>query len=131
MTKTAKEFRIYALLGYSARSGAATTCVGFLGLEETRGAERVALIPSIPEDGDGGWAERIERAREARGITPETVTFWEEASNGIVWGIAELPPDEFASDVSLDAALDRLVDEVLMNPDPDPSFLDWLESRIG
>ena len=99
----------------------------------SRRRPRAGLRVSIDSrrDGDGGWAERIERAREARGITPETVTFWEEASNGIVWGIAELPPDEFASDVSLDAALDRLVDEVLMNPDPDPSFLDWLESRIG
>lgn len=125
------ERRVYALLAYAPRSEAATTCVGLLGLEQNQGewSSEVAFLPDVTSENNGGWPERIDLAREAKGMSPETITFWEETANGVVWGIAEVPSADFASAPTLSAALDAVSEEIVSNPDPDPDFIDWLGSR--
>ncbi len=129
--QTNPERHIYALLAFSWRSGAATTCVGFLALEKTAEgwSDQVVLVPELMGESDGGWPEQIELARAGRGLVPETVAFWEETTNGVVWEIAEIPASEYESIPTLDEALDVLREDMLSNPDPDPDFLDWLAVR--
>jgi hypothetical protein len=123
----APERHIYALMAYSANSGAASTFVGAIGLEKSDDAwkDHVVLAPSIADGADGGWWARIEDAKAAEGIDPEVIAYWQERGNAIVWDIIEIPPTEYASASSLEEACDALVEDVLMNPDPDPMFLTW------
>ena len=97
------ERRVYALLALSARSGAATTCVGLLGLEDTgdEWVSEISYLPTSEGETDGGWPERIELARGARGLDPRTVAFWDETANGVLWGVTEIPESELASFESL------------------------------
>ena len=125
------ERRVYALLALSARSGAATTCVGLLGLEDTgdEWVSEISYLPTSEGETDGGWPERIELALGARGLDPRTVAFWDETANGVLWGVTEIPESEVVSFESLSAALDALIEEIASNPDPDPGLIDWLAVR--
>ena len=131
LNEAPQERHVFALMAMASRSGAATSCVGAVGLELCDGtwSERAAVIRALVGEGDGGWQERLDRAREASGITLDVIAFWEETANGILWDIHEVPPHEYASAGSLDAALDVVLEDVLVNPDPDPDFIDWVSAR--
>lgn len=126
----ASERHIYALMAYSGHSGAASTFVGAIGLERSDGVwgDHVVLTPSIMDGDDGGWQNRLEDVKAMGSLSPEIIAHWQERANAIVWDIIEIPPAEYASASSLEEACDALVEDVLMNPDPDPMFLNWAAS---
>lgn len=114
--------QFFALLAYSPRSGAATTCVGIVALERD-GTSQVLTMPALAADGDGGWAQRLTQAADTGGVNAATLVRWQEAGNGITWDVAELDGADDPGG-TLAQALDVLSDEILANPDIDGRLLD-------
>jgi hypothetical protein len=132
MSDETNDRQVYGLLAYSAKTGAATTCVGVLGVDPGNGVDAemvVQFVPGLMENEDGGWPERVAAAQTTVGqIPPGAIDAWLEQANGVVWDIEPAGAADQGSTLLLADMVDRIVDELLVNPDPDPRVIDGVRS---
>ena len=115
--------RVFAVMAFAETTGAATTCVGVLGIEPDGAGWRshVEWADELVMRGAGGWPERIEAAGE---ITPDIVDRWCEDANGVSWELSEIEPWEYEGHATIESAIGAVLEDILANPDPPAAELD-------
>jgi hypothetical protein len=115
--------QFWALLAYSPLSGAATTCVGVIGVDRSADPTDIVVeeFAALMHTAGGGWAERLATTTGRGELSPETIAMWQDTANGITWDIAEMDDDNPGG--TLRQALDVLSDEILTHPDVDQRLL--------
>ena len=110
-------------MAHDPASGAATRCVGVLGLEirgKTVAQTAFELPDALAGDGDGGWRGRIEAAREAGGLNTSVLNGWVRSANGIVWDLVPLGSGDFGGATALQTAVESAMEDILTTPGVPP-----------